>query len=120
MLTLQLKRVILENYDAVIPHHARQLVLQLGQEHCERWWREDDKGHKTQSHVPDNKRARNDQKNDERGEGKSGWRNTRNERSGDSGGRRWDNKNDDKQREWRDGAGCRAHVYRRFGKGEIA
>ena len=29
---LQLKRVILENYDAVIPHHARQLVLQLGQE----------------------------------------------------------------------------------------
>lgn len=34
--TLQLKRVILENYDAVIPHHARQLVLQLGQEHCER------------------------------------------------------------------------------------
>ena len=28
--TLQLKRVILENYDAVIPHHARQLVLQLG------------------------------------------------------------------------------------------
>ena len=34
--TLQLKRVILENYDAVIPHHARQLVLQLGQERCER------------------------------------------------------------------------------------
>lgn len=32
--TLQLKRVILENYDAVIPHHARQLVLQLGQERC--------------------------------------------------------------------------------------
>jgi hypothetical protein len=32
---LQLKRVILENYDAVIPHHARQLVLQLGQDqHC--------------------------------------------------------------------------------------
>lgn len=31
---LQLKRVILENYDAVIPHHARQLVLQLGQERC--------------------------------------------------------------------------------------
>lgn len=29
---LQLKRVILENYDAVIPHHARQLVLQLGQD----------------------------------------------------------------------------------------
>jgi len=29
---LQLKRVILENYDAVIPLHARQLVLQLGQE----------------------------------------------------------------------------------------
>ena len=29
---LQLKRVILENYDAVIPQHARQLVLQLGQE----------------------------------------------------------------------------------------
>ncbi|XP_057653823.1 uncharacterized protein LOC130892421 isoform X4 [Diorhabda carinulata] len=30
--TLQIKRVILENYTAVIPNHARQLVLQLGQE----------------------------------------------------------------------------------------
>lgn len=30
--TLQIKRVILENYSAVIPNHARQLVLQLGQE----------------------------------------------------------------------------------------
>lgn len=30
--TLQLKRVILENYNAVIPSHARQLVMQLGQE----------------------------------------------------------------------------------------
>lgn len=30
--TLQLKRVILENYSAVIPSHARQLVLQLGQD----------------------------------------------------------------------------------------
>lgn len=29
--TLQLKRVILENYDAIIPYHARQLVMQLGQ-----------------------------------------------------------------------------------------
>ncbi|KAF5304632.1 hypothetical protein FQR65_LT07914 [Abscondita terminalis] len=29
--TLQLKRVILENYSAVIPSHARQLVMQLGQ-----------------------------------------------------------------------------------------
>nr|XP_033332725.1 uncharacterized protein LOC117224128 isoform X1 [Megalopta genalis] len=29
--TLQIKRVILENYNAVIPSHARQLVLQLGQ-----------------------------------------------------------------------------------------
>lgn len=29
--TLQLKRVILENYDAVIPSHARQLVMELGQ-----------------------------------------------------------------------------------------
>uniref|UniRef100_A0A1B6BYK0 DH domain-containing protein n=1 Tax=Clastoptera arizonana TaxID=38151 RepID=A0A1B6BYK0_9HEMI len=29
--TLQLKRVILENYNAVIPSHARQLVMQLGQ-----------------------------------------------------------------------------------------
>uniref|UniRef100_T1IRR7 DH domain-containing protein n=1 Tax=Strigamia maritima TaxID=126957 RepID=T1IRR7_STRMM len=29
--TLQLKRVILENYHAVIPYHARQLVMQLGQ-----------------------------------------------------------------------------------------
>ncbi|XP_043281182.1 uncharacterized protein [Venturia canescens] len=28
---LQIKRVILENYNAVIPSHARQLVLQLGQ-----------------------------------------------------------------------------------------
>lgn len=30
--TLQIKRVILENYSAVIPNHARQLVMQLGQE----------------------------------------------------------------------------------------
>ncbi|XP_050517497.1 uncharacterized protein LOC126892103 isoform X1 [Diabrotica virgifera virgifera] len=30
--TLQIKRVILENYSAVIPNHARQLVLQLGQD----------------------------------------------------------------------------------------
>lgn len=30
--TLQIKRVILENYSAVIPSHARQLVLQLGQD----------------------------------------------------------------------------------------
>ncbi|XP_076264723.1 guanine nucleotide exchange factor in mesoderm isoform X1 [Rhynchophorus ferrugineus] len=30
--TLQIKRVILENYTAVIPNHARQLVMQLGQE----------------------------------------------------------------------------------------
>lgn len=30
--TLQLKRVILENYNAVIPSHARQLVMQLGQD----------------------------------------------------------------------------------------
>lgn len=29
--TLQLKRVILENYNAVIPVHARQLVMELGQ-----------------------------------------------------------------------------------------
>lgn len=29
--TLQLKRVILENYSAVIPSHARQLVMELGQ-----------------------------------------------------------------------------------------
>ncbi|XP_054282054.1 uncharacterized protein LOC128999515 isoform X2 [Macrosteles quadrilineatus] len=29
--SLQLKRVILENYNAVIPSHARQLVMQLGQ-----------------------------------------------------------------------------------------
>ncbi|XP_011629628.1 uncharacterized protein LOC105422086 isoform X2 [Pogonomyrmex barbatus] len=29
--TLQIKNVILENFDAVIPSHARQLVLQLGQ-----------------------------------------------------------------------------------------
>lgn len=29
--TLQIKRVMLENYNAVIPSHARQLVLQLGQ-----------------------------------------------------------------------------------------
>ncbi|XP_053984020.1 uncharacterized protein LOC128879156 isoform X2 [Hylaeus volcanicus] len=29
--TFQIKRVILENYNAVIPSHARQLVLQLGQ-----------------------------------------------------------------------------------------
>ncbi|KAG8226233.1 hypothetical protein J437_LFUL006335 [Ladona fulva] len=29
--TLQLKRVILENYNAVIPTHARQLVMELGQ-----------------------------------------------------------------------------------------
>ena len=29
--TLQLKRAILENYEAIIPNHARQLVLQLGQ-----------------------------------------------------------------------------------------
>ncbi|XP_012276960.1 uncharacterized protein LOC105697841 isoform X2 [Orussus abietinus] len=29
--TLQIKRVILENYNAVIPSHARQLVMQLGQ-----------------------------------------------------------------------------------------
>ena len=28
---LQLKRVILENYNAVIPSHARQLVMELGQ-----------------------------------------------------------------------------------------
>ncbi|XP_074028114.1 guanine nucleotide exchange factor in mesoderm isoform X3 [Leptinotarsa decemlineata] len=30
--TLQIKQVILENYSAVIPKHARQLVLQLGQD----------------------------------------------------------------------------------------
>ncbi|XP_060519561.1 uncharacterized protein LOC132697864 isoform X2 [Cylas formicarius] len=30
--TLQIKRVILENYSAVIPNHARQLVMQLGQD----------------------------------------------------------------------------------------
>lgn len=30
--TLQIKRVILENYNAVIPNHARQLVMQLGQD----------------------------------------------------------------------------------------
>merc|ERR1712106_8945 len=29
--TLQLKRVILENYSATIPEHARQLVMTLGQ-----------------------------------------------------------------------------------------
>ncbi|CAH2208401.1 jg239, partial [Pararge aegeria aegeria] len=29
--TLLLKRVILENYNAVIPSHARQLVMELGQ-----------------------------------------------------------------------------------------
>ncbi|XP_068082816.1 pleckstrin homology domain-containing family G member 1 [Anabrus simplex] len=29
--TMQLKRVILENYNAVIPSHARQLVMELGQ-----------------------------------------------------------------------------------------
>ncbi|XP_046751746.1 uncharacterized protein LOC124414743 isoform X2 [Diprion similis] len=29
--TMQIKRVILENYNAVIPSHARQLVMQLGQ-----------------------------------------------------------------------------------------
>lgn len=29
--TLQLKRVILENYNATIPAHARQLVMELGQ-----------------------------------------------------------------------------------------
>lgn len=29
--TLQIKRVILENYNAVIPTHARQLVMELGQ-----------------------------------------------------------------------------------------
>lgn len=33
--TLQIKRVMLENYNAVIPIHARQLVLQLGQTHHE-------------------------------------------------------------------------------------
>lgn len=33
--TLQIKRVILENYNAVIPSHARQLVLQLGQTQSE-------------------------------------------------------------------------------------
>ncbi|XP_046400148.1 uncharacterized protein LOC124166600 [Ischnura elegans] len=32
---LQLKRVILENYNAVIPTHARQLVMQLGQNRTE-------------------------------------------------------------------------------------
>lgn len=30
--TQQIKRVILENYSAVIPNHARQLVMQLGQD----------------------------------------------------------------------------------------
>lgn len=30
--TSQIKRVILENYSAVIPNHARKLVMQLGQE----------------------------------------------------------------------------------------
>ena len=29
--SLQLKRVILENYSAAIPAHARQLVMELGQ-----------------------------------------------------------------------------------------
>lgn len=29
--TLQIKRVILENYNAVIPSHARELVMGLGQ-----------------------------------------------------------------------------------------
>ena len=48
--TLQLKRVILENYDAVIPHHARQLVLQLGSnshhnDHC------DDDGGDVHNHM---------------------------------------------------------------------
>jgi len=33
--TLQLKRVILENYNAVIPLHARQLVMELGQSRTE-------------------------------------------------------------------------------------
>ncbi|OXU31347.1 hypothetical protein TSAR_012692 [Trichomalopsis sarcophagae] len=33
--TLQIKRVILENYNAVIPSHARQLVLQIGQNRSE-------------------------------------------------------------------------------------
>ncbi|XP_014214954.1 uncharacterized protein LOC106644103 [Copidosoma floridanum] len=33
--TLQIKRVILENYNAVIPTHARQLVLQIGQNKSE-------------------------------------------------------------------------------------
>lgn len=33
--TLQIKSVILENYNAVIPSHARQLVLQLGQRQSE-------------------------------------------------------------------------------------
>ncbi|KAK9887048.1 hypothetical protein WA026_019972 [Henosepilachna vigintioctopunctata] len=40
--TLQIKRVILENYSAVIPNHARQLVMELGQdvneeEKAEKW-----------------------------------------------------------------------------------
>ncbi|CAH1125212.1 unnamed protein product [Ceutorhynchus assimilis] len=30
--TMQIKRAILENYSAVIPNHARQLVMQLGQD----------------------------------------------------------------------------------------
>ena len=30
--TLQLKRAILESYNAVIPYHARELVMQLGQD----------------------------------------------------------------------------------------
>ena len=29
---LQLKRAILESYNAVIPFHARELVMQLGQD----------------------------------------------------------------------------------------
>ena len=29
---LQLKRAILESYNAVIPYHARELVMQLGQD----------------------------------------------------------------------------------------
>ncbi|XP_051154937.1 uncharacterized protein LOC127277673 isoform X2 [Leptopilina boulardi] len=33
--TLQIKSVILENYNAVIPSHARQLVLQIGQRQSE-------------------------------------------------------------------------------------
>ena len=30
--TLQIKRAILENYEVAIPTHARDLVLQLGQD----------------------------------------------------------------------------------------